>query len=390
MMRCFAFLLACAAFALPGAACSSSTHEAPRDDSLDGAPSPDADAPDVANEPDAAGGDEPAPLELPVARALPLGRDDLLDVSSGDEVDIASTMTVGPAGEVTGFFDRSDADFTTSKILRFSSKDGRHFTRSTLTQLGASTFTAGPSLVTTTNGTHLYWATSSSLQSPSTVHRARVEGRSLLEEEALPAIPGVDWILSWPTFTNVGGGVGVAYRDGASVPMFAASADGRTFRAAVPLSDTGGAMASVTELRGGALVYTFQRDARTEAMTSFVRISRDGGATWSKDVPVTDGVNVHDTAVIARADGRGGDLYYIYPPPSASGFVLFRRSITEAGELGVEEQVTKKDAFEPSKPSLVRLPNGHLLLAVANIAERKQGLPVVQRLLLAELAGDAP
>src|SRR5207253_1555253 len=136
---------------------------------------------------------------------------------------------------------------------------------------------------------------------------------------ALPRIAGVDSMLSWPKFKSLKDGtVIVAFRDGKSVPRFASSSDGTKFGASVAVAgdDEQGAMPDVAEMSDGTLAFSFQQQSTGEAMISYVVLSSDGGASWSERIRVSESVNVHDTSFVARADGKGLDVYYIHPAGS--------------------------------------------------------------------------
>lgn len=120
-------------------------------------------------------------------------------------------------------------------------------------------------------------------------------------------------------------------------------------------------------------------------------LSHDRGATWSERIRVSDNANVHDTSIVRRADGAGVDFYYNYPG-GTNGFSLSRRSLGVLGGLGAEERVTSVELGEPSKPSVVRRNDGRLVVAWLEIADRSDMdfAPVVQQVVVAEVASDAP
>lgn len=146
-------------------------------------------------------------------------------------------------------------------------------------------------------------------------------------------------------------------------------------------------MPSAAELGNGQYAFSFQAGEMT-SMVSYVTTSPNG-TTWSTPEAVSSATNVHDTSFARRADG-GLDVYFIHPT-DFSGFRLFRRPLHVNGQLGAEQQLTDDALGEPSKPRAVRLPDGRVLLSYAEIAERApSGAPIVQRIVLAELPGDAP
>jgi hypothetical protein len=327
-------------------------------------------------------------LALPEAGALPLGNDDVLRIGDGHDVDIMTAWMVAPDGKLRATFDRGDVDFTRSALWSFSSRDGVRFSKPRQLKVSSATLVASPSFA----AGKLYFVTSSSLRATPTVGHWAF-GDDEAEATKLPRIVGVDSVLSWPRFRSLtDGSVGVAFRDGSSVLRFARSMDGTTFAPSIAVAgdDEQGAMPDVAEMIDATLAFSFQQESTSEAMISYVVLSRDHGATWSERIRVSESANVHDTSFVPRADGKGLDLYYIHPT-GTNGFSLFRRSLGVLGALGAEEQVTAVAVGEPSKPSVVRRKDGGLVAAWAEISERSQaGAPTVQRLVLAALANDAP
>jgi hypothetical protein len=207
--------------------------------------------------------------------------------------------------------------------------------------------------------------------------------------EALPAIADVTSLLSWPEFTAMGDGTLLSFRGGAiSACRAAISNDGVAFQMTTPPCTASAAMAAGATFKNGSLAFSHQNGDPTN-MISYVMTSTDRGATWSTPAAVSSAANVHDTSFAPRLDG-GLDLYFIYPPDT-HGFSLFRRALTPTGILGPEERVTQSSLGEPSKPHVVRLADGRLLLSYAEIAKRApSGEPSVQRIVLAALGTDAP
>jgi hypothetical protein len=328
-------------------------------------------------------------LALPVAGTLPLDEANVLRLSDAREIDLSTAWEVDADGFVRGTFDRSDIEFSRSRLWSFSSPDGKRFSRPRLLEASNAAFVGSPSLV----AGRLYFVTSSSMQATPTLHRWEIDAAAS-QATKLPRIPGVDWLLSWPKFTRLDdGAVAVAFRDGTSVPRFALSPDGTKFAPSVAVAGASeqGAMPALGAMSDGTLAFTFQQESTTESMISYVVLSHDRGATWSERIRVSEAMNVHDTSSVRRADGAGIDLYYIHPEGSR-GFSLFRRSLGPHGGLGLEERVTSAEVGEPSKPSVVRRKDGRLVVAWSEIAERSEAdfAPIVQQVVLAELASDAP
>ncbi len=341
----------------------------------------------------ASGGGAPAPLELPPAGALPLGKADVLRLDDTRAMAMGSSFAAGADGSLTIVFDRTDAAFTRSELLVAHSRDGRHFTApEPITLPGAKpAFVASPSAVTVGAQSFLYFESAERLDVRPTLARAPLVAGRLGPVELLPPIAGVEWLQSWPKFAPLAdGGLGVAFRDGRSTPFFATSADGMAFGAPNRIA-LAGAMPDFGQAKDGTLAFSFQLDTPTEPMVSYVRLSQNGGTSWSAPIRISPESNVHDTTILARADG-GFDLYYIYPPADHRGFSLFRRALTTAGALGPEERLTSKELGEPSKPQAVRRSDGRIVVAYSEIAERAPTTfePSVQQIVLAELTGDAP
>lgn len=328
-----------------------------------------------------------ADLVLPSDRALPLRRADVLRIGDAREIDMMSTLATDASGAITGVFDRGNANLTQSSLFAFQSTDGVRFTRPRRVVVpGAPALVGSPSLV----GTSLYFAAANSLQEAPAIGRAPLAGGTLGAIEMLPPVAGVDWLLSWPTFSELSGGkVALAFRDGAGIPRFSASSDGKTFALPRTVVASGAAMVSSAQANDGTIAVSYQMTTATEPMVSFVVLSRDGGTSWSAPIRIAPANNVHDTSMLARSDG-GLDLYYIHPP-DAHGFSLFRRALSSAGVLGPEERLTASETGEPSKPKALRTKDGRVVVAWADIAERApSGEPAVQQIVLAKLAGDAP
>lgn len=354
-------------------------------------------APDAGGRPPVVEADEPKveeedpasyELELPAAGTLPLGANDVLRVSDTADIDFTSTWHVAEDGAITAVFDRADIAFSRSEIYRVRSRDGRRFTKPERMPVGTkpASLVGGPSLASSGG---MYFLSAAALQA-----RPKISfmPKGSVEPETVSSIPGVDGMLSWPRFRSLAeGGVGVAFRDGRSVPHFARSADGKTFDPPVIVRDAGGAMADVAEMKDGTLAFTYQQESTVDAMVSYVVLSHDGGKTWSEPIRVSDEANVHDTSAVARADGHGVDLYFIHPGGN-HGFSLYRRSLGTNGELGSEERVTRPNLGEPSKPSAARRADGTVIVGWSEIAERSEidRTPSVQRLVIAEIATDAP
>lgn len=331
-------------------------------------------------------------LELPSAGTLPLGKSDALRVGDVREIDHSIAWEVSADGAVRVAFDRTDVALTRSGLWSFSSPDGKRFSKPRQLDVSDAALVGSPSLV---DG-RLYFLSSSSIQATPTLQRWTLDA-SKSEVTKLSRIPGVDWLLSWPKFQRLDdGAIAVAFRDGRSVPRFASSGDGADetkFGASVAVAgeEEQGAMPALGETSDGTLVFSFQQESTTESMIAYVVLSHDRGATWSERIRVSESVNVHDTSLVRRADGAGVDLYYIHPG-GTNGFSLYRRSLGSRGGLGAEERVTSPELAEPSKPSVVRRKDGRLLVAWSEISERSETdfTPVVQQVVVAELANDAP
>lgn len=327
-------------------------------------------------------------LELPPAGTMPLAKADVLEISDGQDVDMMTAWNVGADGSLRAAFDRGDVELTTSAIWSFASPDGQRFSKPRLVDVSNAALVSAPTFA----AGKMYFMTSTSLRATPTVRRWTF-GDPAEQVSELARIPGVDSMLSWPKFKDLkDGSVVVAFRDGKSVPRFASSPDGTKFAPSIAVAGNTeqGAMPDVAEMNDGTLAFSFQQQSTSEAMISYVVLSHDGGATWSERIRVSESVNVHDTSFVARADGNGLDLYYIHPA-GTRGFSLFRRALGVLGTLGPEERVTGTDVVEPSKPSVVRRKDGKLVAAWAEISERSTTdfTPVVQRIRLAALAGDA-
>lgn len=356
-------------------------------------PEPSGDASSADAQPEAEGG-TPAPMPEPTR--LPVGRDAVMTVSEGGAIDIMSAAWIG-RGPAAVVWDRSDEAFTRSTLQArsWSTRAGEGWSSLTPLDFGSASLTASPSIVTLPEGTFLYAATAGSLQSKPVVRRApfTVEASGAITlgaPAALPAIPSVDWLLSWPTFVVLADGrVACTFRDGAAKVHVAFSDDGRSFGASPALEV--GAMMSLAQAKSGLLALTYQTEGALGGMVAWVRTDPSArGETWSAPVRLTTtSENVHDTHAVLRADG-GLDLYYIQVVDD-HGFSLFRRALDASGNLGTEQRVTDPSAGEPSKPSPSRLAEGGVLLTYAEITKRAAGgAPSEQILRALVIHGDAP
>lgn len=343
---------------------------------------------------------DPEELALPEPAALPLGGSDVLALSDGNELDMLSSLSVNEDGSILVVFDRSDEELSSGKVFVSRSHDGAAFSKPRALPVGAKeagavepSLVMNPSLVRTTAGAFMYYTTSESLDGDASVFRRPLSSAGFGEPEAVGPIEQGSWLLSWPIFhARTDGTVGLAYRTAHGTATYATSSDGVTFSPtrAVPRADLA-AMADAAELGNGGVAYTYQQGPMTQ-MVSYVTTSV-ATTSWSERQVVSDAANVHDTSMCRRADG-GLDLYYIHPSVDAgfpAGFRLFRRALHPDGRLGPEERITAAELGEPSKPRALRLSNGRVLVSYAQIAKRGTGgAPLVQRIVLAQLPGEAP
>lgn len=319
-------------------------------------------------------------LPVPEPSALPIGPNDALVVGPGLALDAQSALSIDDEGAVTLVFDTFDRDFRQGELWIARSIDGRRFPLARPSGHTPHPLEASPSFV---RGA-LYFAGADDPTGAAVLYRARVGGA-----DALPAVPGLSSLLSWPQLAPWGDRVAIAFRDDAGRPMFAAGDDAESFGAPVVVGPDAAAVPIVAAFGDGSLAYAYQHPVGAEPMVSFVRRSSDG-VTWTDPVRVTDASsNVHDAAFVARSDG-GLDLYYAYP--GVAGFALFRRALSADGVLGPEERVTADEVGEASKPRGLRLPSGRVLVTFAEIEARDSGTgePTRQRLRIASLPGEAP
>ncbi len=339
---------------------------------------PDAKAEDGAD----ASGADPEPTDLPI------GPDRVLRIGEPGGVDVTSAAFETNAGLVA-IWDTFDPEFTQARLRTRRSADGSIWTDLRDVPLGQATYRANPSLVRLDGQVWLYYLEASGLYSTPALRRSRWNADRWDAAEPVFAIAGVSSLLSWPGFYALAnGGVATAFRDAAGHPKIALSADGRTFDTVLEVSASPAAMSAMGQFGDGSLAHSCQTGSGG-TMTSWVRLSADG-QDWTDPVRVSDSSsNVHDTTLVPRLDG-GLDLYFIYPC-SAAGFCLFRRSLASDGGLGPEQQVTLPEVGETSKPQVLRLGDGRLLVLWAEITRRAAtGEPIEQVLAGAILSGDAP
>lgn len=316
---------------------------------------------------------EPA-IALPEPASLPLGEADVLALGPGLVLDVTSSFGVDADGAISVVFDTFDAAFARGELREARSIDGVSFTAARSITFVDRAYEANPSHV----GATLYFSAAGDLSSAPDLFEAGA---------SLPRVPGVASLLSWPRFSRAPAGVLLAFRDGASRPMFASGPDAASLAAPIAIDPGGAAMITVEAFGDGALAYAYQRPEGAEPMVSYLRRSIDG-ATWTAPARVTDrSSNVHDTTLTLRSDGAL-DAYYAFPVDG--GFELHRRAISADGAMGPEERVTALDG-EPTKPAAFLLASGRVLLAFAAITARNPitGEPTRQTVMLASLPGEA-
>lgn len=335
-----------------------------------------ADASDTdAGEGDAASIDASEPLEPTV---FPLGPEAVVSVSSPGAIDIYGTAFTS-RDAVTVVFERFDEPFTVGRLYAATSTGGA-FSDPVELSVGSLALRGGPSSF----GDSLYFIESASINARASVSRARFEDGAFSPAEPLPAIAGVDSLLSWPRFVPLADDrVAVVFRDGAGRGRYGFSEDGLAFDDFDTFDPGPLAQPELGRHADGSLVFTFQMPVGNEPMISFVRHGENVVRLS------TSSSNVHDARIFNRADG-GLDIYYIYPlgPP---GFSIFRRSLALDGTLGPEQQLTISSLGDATKPSPQRLPDGGILLLYAEITRRApQGYPSEQILRALWIRGDAP
>ncbi|MFW5741011.1 MAG: sialidase family protein, partial [Myxococcota bacterium] len=297
--------------------------------------------------------DAPLVPDAPVT-VLPLTAAEVVRVGEAGGIDISSSaLSLG--SETLVVFDSFAPDYAGSRLLETRSTTDIVFSTPVSMSFGAQVYQAGPSIVSVGGVQWLYLQLSNTLYNDApTLARCAYDGAGFSSPEVLPVIPGVDSLLSWPKFLSLpDGSVAVAFRDGWSRPKFALSADGKTFAAPILVGpSTGGAMPAAGAFADGSIAFTYQTGSN--AMTSWYRVSRDRGASWTAAEKVTtSSANVHDTTLVLREDGAL-DLYYIYPAGPV-GFSTFRRALSVDGALGSEQRVTDDSVGDTSKPAVRRL-----------------------------------
>jgi hypothetical protein len=196
-------------------------------------------------------------------------------------------------------------------------------------------------------------------------------------------------VPSWPQATRLPDGrVFLAFTEPQTRAFIAVSdASGVVFDVKpAPVTDgvLKGVLAHVGTTKNGSWVLTHQVADASWLFTSYVQMSTDAGATWSKPLVVQpDDDNVHDCFVVRRADA-GADLYYLHA--GADGDLnVHRRALHEDGTLGKEQIVTSPEVGHVEKPQPHRLSDGRLVMTMAIRRSDK-----VYDLASTILDGDAP
>ena len=332
----------------------------------------------------------------PAARSeLPVTREDVEVLGPDLGIASMSALFVLPDGRLRLFWDAHNRDASDAGVFASYGGTSTRFARAERVALGSGASIVGSVSVV---GDDLYWVESREIFAmDATIHRTPVDPRGVpvsSRSERVAGLDGSPWMLSWPKFKASTDGVIVAFQDESSRPHFSSSLDGLLFER--PRHVGGhqwGSIPHVNQFPTGELVYTYQHEIGTSPMQSHHRISRDDGLSWTPPRRSADpgASNVHDASTLARRDGAGIDLYYIYSG-AAPRFVLYRRSLRPDGTLGLEQRVTSDELGEPSKPTAYRLPSGDVLLTWAEIAERDPVTrePIVQRQIVTRLSDDAP
>ena len=318
-------------------------------------------------------GRTPKSTELP----LPASAVTALHAIPGDDV-YSALFTSGSSNYL--YFDHYSDSFDDGSMWSVMLSGSEARTQPSDAALSSAQFFGAPSQTQEDAQRYMYAVSAGSLSEAATVERA------LWKDGAFDAFTPVSLgepigLLSWPRFYSLSAGrTAVVYRDNASVPKFAVSADGQSFGEAQVMGPPA-AQPELGVFANGTMVYLYQTDVTTGFIQSVYRISKDDGESWSEATFVTTSSNnVHDADAFAREDG-GIDVYYIYPD-TAVGFALWRRCLRADGKLGAEEKVVVSSWGNLAKPRAHRLSDGRILLT---FVDQNKG----HLLNIASLSGDA-
>lgn len=202
-------------------------------------------------------------------------------------------------------------------------------------------------------------------------------------------LEGTSAVPHWPQATGLADGrVLLAFVESQKAAWFGVSDRSGTRFVVRPApteqTEFRGVLLHVGTTKAGAWVLTHQVADASWAFRSYVQISHDEGATWSRprSVHETD-PNVHDAFIVPRLDA-GADLYYLRAGDTADLHV-HRRALHEDGSLGPEQVVTAPAVGHTEKPQPRRLADGRLGMTFA-LAKSATDYD----LAFAVLAGDAP
>lgn len=329
---------------------------------------------------------------------LPVGSADVYLFGDGNGVDRQPAYAPLPDGGFVLVYSRYERGDIDSSGLRIAvSTDGSAIS-SDLPLATNGDVADAPALVTTDDGTWLYFATSDRSLEGIELWRSRMVGTTFAPPERLADVPGLERMVQWPRWVDTGPGVLLTFRGIGAGPAWVAFESGERVGPPRTLAPFAVAYPRVVPMTGGGCFFSYQRPPDGGYMATYYSVSPDC-AEWSEPAPIAwpdppGKPDVHDAFALPRQDA-GVDVYYSYPSRKGHdarfdvGFVLYRRAVMPDGTLGPEEQLTDRDAFEPFAPTAHRRPDGTILVSFSDIQARGDVGVSAARMALFALSRDA-
>ena len=327
-----------------------------------------------------------------------VGRTDVLAFEPGPGVDRQVAYAPLPGGGFVLVYSRYEHGDVDSSAMRVAvSPDGSTLSSDAPLTFGGALEDA-PAIVTTDDGTFLYFASGDAQGDNIEPWRAELAGTTFAPPQRLPDVPGLEKLIQWPRWVDAGDAVFLTFRGQGADPSWVRLQDGEPPGEPRALATGAVAYPRVVPMTGGGCFFSYQRPPDGGYMATYFSVS-DDCTDWSPPVALAwpeapNKPDVHDAHALPRLDA-GVDVYYAYPArkgPDARfdvGFVLYRRAVMPDGRMGPEERLTMRDAFNPFAPTAHRQPDGTVLVTFSDIHAVGGNGVSSARMTVFQLPGDA-